>query len=58
MFSLRILVWRGEDGTTTVNLMDANGKKPILMEVKADGTSSPRLTAQMETITRETIGFL
>jgi hypothetical protein len=36
----RIWVGRGEDGTATVNLMDAKGKKRILMEVKADGTPS------------------
>ena len=36
----RIWVGRNQDGTATVNLMDANGKKRILLEVKADGTSS------------------
>jgi hypothetical protein len=36
----RILVGRVEDGTATVNLMDARGKKRLVMEVKADGTPS------------------
>ena len=38
----RVWVGRGEDGTATVNLMDANGKKRIVMEVRPDGT--PRLS--------------
>ena len=37
----RIWVGRGEDGTATVALMDAAGKKRIVMEVPATGT--PRL---------------
>ena len=37
----RIWVGRSEDGTATVTLMDANGKKRIEMEVKPNGT--PRL---------------
>ena len=36
----RIWVGRGEDGTATVNLMDAQGKKRIVMEVHSDGTPS------------------
>jgi len=36
----RVWVGRGEDGAATVNLMDAQGKKRIVMEVKADGTPS------------------
>lgn len=36
----RVWVGRGEDGTATVNLMDAQGKKRVVMEVKADGTPS------------------
>ncbi len=36
----RIWVGRGDDGTATVDLMDAQGKKRIVMEVKADGTPS------------------
>src|SRR5712692_3101766 len=36
----RVWVGRGEDGTATVDLMDAQGKKRIVMEVKADGTPS------------------
>lgn len=36
----RIWVGRGEDGAATVALMDASGKKRILMEVRADGTPS------------------
>ena len=38
----RIWVGRSEDGTATVTLMDANGKKRIEMEVKANGI--PRLS--------------
>jgi hypothetical protein len=36
----RIWVGRGENSAATVNLMDAKGKKRIVMEVKADGTAS------------------
>ena len=36
----RVWVGRGDDGTATVDLMDAQGKKRIVMEVKADGTPS------------------
>ena len=36
----RIWVGRGEDGAATVSLMDANGKKRIVMEVSADGAPS------------------
>ena len=36
----RIWVGRGDDGTATVALMDAAGKKRILMEVTAEGTPS------------------
>jgi len=36
----RIWVGRGDDGAATVALMDAKGKKRIVMEVKADGTPS------------------
>jgi len=36
----RVWVGRGEDGTATVNLMDAQGKKRIVIEVKADGSPS------------------
>jgi hypothetical protein len=38
----RIWVGRGDDGAAVVELMDANGKKRISMEVAADGT--PRLS--------------
>lgn len=38
----RIWVGRGDDGAAVVQLMDANGKKRISMEVGADGT--PRLS--------------
>ncbi len=38
----RIWVGRGDDGTAVVQLMDAQGKKRISMEVAADGT--PRLS--------------
>lgn len=36
----RIWVGRDEDGAARVNLMDAKGKKRVLIEVKADGTPS------------------
>ncbi len=36
----RVWVGRGDDGTATVDLMDAQGKKRIAMQVKADGTPS------------------
>jgi hypothetical protein len=36
----RVWVGRGEDGTATVNLMDAIGRKRLVLEVKADGTPS------------------
>ena len=36
----RVWVGRGDDGTATVDLMDAQGMKRIVMEVKADGTPS------------------
>ena len=36
----RIWVGRDEDGAARVNLMDAQGKKRLLIEVKADGTPS------------------
>jgi len=36
----RVWVGRREDGAATVALMDAAGKKRILMQVTADGTSS------------------
>ena len=38
----RVWVGRDDDGTASVALMDANGKKRILLEVKQDGT--PALT--------------
>ena len=34
----RVWVGRGEDGAATLALMDANGKKRIVMEVPANGT--------------------
>ena len=34
----RVWVGRGEDGAATVALMDTNGKRRIVMEVRADGT--------------------
>jgi hypothetical protein len=36
----RVWVGRDDDGAARINLMDAQGKKRILLEVKADGTSS------------------
>ncbi len=36
----RIWLGRGDDGAAVVQLMDAQGKKRILMEVAADGTPS------------------
>jgi hypothetical protein len=36
----RVWVGRRGDGAATVNLMDANGKKRIVMQVKEDGTPS------------------
>ena len=36
----RIWVGNGEDGAATVALMDGQGKKRIVMEVRADGASS------------------
>ena len=36
----RVWVGRGDDGAAVVALMDADGKKRILMQVKADGSSS------------------
>ncbi|MGA2746355.1 MAG: hypothetical protein ABSE44_16790, partial [Candidatus Sulfotelmatobacter sp.] len=36
----RIWVGRGDDGAAVVQLMDAQGKTRILMEVAADGTPS------------------
>lgn len=35
----RIWLGRGEDGTATLALMDAAGRKRLLMEVKADGAA-------------------
>ena len=49
----RIWVGRDEDGTATVNLMDVNGKKRIVLDVKADGTPSLRfLDASGEVISQ------
>ncbi|HEY6290338.1 MAG TPA: hypothetical protein VI455_02095 [Terriglobia bacterium] len=36
----RIWVGRGEDDAAVVSLMDANGRKRVVMEVTADGTAS------------------
>ena len=36
----RIWVGRKDDGAAVVSLMDANGKKRIVMQVAADGTAS------------------
>ena len=36
----RIWVGRGEDGAATVNLMDPQGRKRLVMKVDADGTPS------------------
>lgn len=36
----RIWVGRGDDGTALLSLMDANGRKRIVMQVTADGTAS------------------
>jgi hypothetical protein len=36
----RVWVGRGDDGAAVVALMDAKGKKRILMQVKSDGSSS------------------
>jgi hypothetical protein len=38
--SRRVWVGRGEDDASVVALMDANGKKRIVMQVSADGTAS------------------
>ena len=38
--SRRIWVGRTEDGVASISLMDSNGRKRIVMQVRADGTSS------------------
>lgn len=38
--SRRVWVGRGEDDASVVSLMDANGKKRIVMQVSANGTAS------------------